>query len=255
MKLAVFFDKFAPIHETKDPGQIVQGLIDIGIQSELFTIDKPALRKGFPSIPIRLLLMEQASDVEYWRGVPYDVIVAYTRLYSQIAYTLKKASKTVLVKADTDGRRIFPIYPRDMSYYPFKKATEKIKIFYKRVKRRLEGRTRANKLAEHINLADGVIVESPQAYINLAYILSYWEMPELIKKIFVIPNPVSDYFTATPLSIKNKLIVAVGEWDGRVGSSYIKNTDTMVKALWLLHREVIAKSYLQTAEQLWERAT
>lgn len=233
MRIAVFFDKFRPDqnHEVKDPGQIVLGLRDIGIQSEMLTIDKPILREATTSIPVRLLSMEEAANVDYWRSVPYDVIITYTRLYLWIASTLKKAGKTVLVKADTDGRRIFPVYPRDMSYYTYKKASEKAKIFYKRLKRRLEGQRRANKLAEHINIVDGVIVESPQACANLAYILSYWEMPELIKKIFVIPNPVSNYFTATPLSIKNKLIVAVGEWDGRVGSSYIKNTDTMVKAL------------------------
>ena len=231
MRIAVFFDKFNQSHETKDPGQIVMGLRDLGVQSEMITIDKPSLREGNTSIPVRLLSKGQAADVEYWRSVPYDVMIAYTRLYSEIASTLKEAGKTVLVKADTDGRRIFPVYPRDMSYYTYKKATEKVKIFYKRFKRRLEGQRRANQLAEHIKLADGVVVESPQACANLSYILSYWEMPELIKKIFVIPNPVSNSFSSTSLQVKNKLIVAVGEWDGRVGNSYIKNTDTMVNVL------------------------
>jgi glycosyltransferase involved in cell wall biosynthesis len=60
-------------------------------------------------------------------------------------------------------------------------------------------------------------------------------MTELIKKIFVIPNPVSNYFfndnNILPISAKEKLIVATGAWGDKIGSGYIKNTDTMVNAL------------------------
>jgi glycosyltransferase involved in cell wall biosynthesis len=234
MKIAVFFKGFEPAFESKEHAQIVLGLRDTGMDSMLYTLDKPALRGCNLSVPLTLMSQKDAADVDYWRFTPYDAIIVYTRLDRSnlwMVNTLKKAGKTVIVKADTDGRKTFPVYPRDLLDYTYNTVAEKAKAFYLRVIRRVKGRVRADRLIDHINRADGIIVESPQAFANFAYILSYWGAPELIKKVFVIPNPASDHFTTHPIPVKDNLIVASGGWDSRIGNSYIKNTVVMVNAL------------------------
>jgi glycosyltransferase involved in cell wall biosynthesis len=234
MKIAVFLKGFEPAFESKEHAQIVLGLRDIGMDSTLFTLDKPTLRGCNLSVPLTLLSQKDAADINYWRSTPYSVIIVYTRLDRSnlwMVNTLKKAGKTVLVKADTDGRKIFPVYPRDLMDYPYNSFAEKAKAFCLRMKRRVKGRVRADRLIDHINRSDGIIVESPQAFANFAYILSYWGAPELIKKVFVIPNPASDHFTTHPIPAKDNLVVASGGWDSRIGNSYVKNTVVMVNAL------------------------
>ena len=46
---------------------------------------------------------------------------------------MKKAGKTVLVKVDTDGRKTFPVYPRELMDYTFNNKAEKAKALYKRI--------------------------------------------------------------------------------------------------------------------------
>jgi glycosyltransferase involved in cell wall biosynthesis len=234
MKIAAYYKAFQPIFEPKDHAQIVLGLGEIGLESELFTLDKPAFRNPGLSVPVRLITPEQAATADYWRNTPYNAIIVYTRMdWSNIWMIdiMKKAGKTVLVKADTDGRKTFPVYPRDIMDYTYNTAAERARALYKRLKQQVSGRKRGNRLAEHVKRADGIIVETPQAFANIGYILSYWGMPELIGKVFVVPNPVSNFFTTPPLAAKDNLIVASGGWGSMIGGSYVKNTAAMVDAL------------------------
>jgi hypothetical protein len=234
MKIASYWKAYQPVFESKDHAQIVLGLRDIGIESELFTHDKPVFRNCELTVPIRLITQEQAATADYWRNTPYNAIIVYSRLdWSNVWMidVMKKAGKTVLVKVDTDGRKTFPVYPREIMDYTFDSPAEKAKALYKRIKQRANGRERGKRLAEHINRADGTIVETPQAFANISYILSYWGMPELIRKVFVIPNPVSDFFSTPPIIAKENLIVASGGWFSMLGGAYIKNTTAMVNAL------------------------
>ena len=43
MNIGVFFHDYQPMHEDKDPGQIVLGFDDIGVKVELVTLEKPGL--------------------------------------------------------------------------------------------------------------------------------------------------------------------------------------------------------------------
>jgi hypothetical protein len=74
--------------------------------------------------------------------------------------TLKKAGETVIVKADIDGRKTFPVYPRDQMDYSYNTVAEKARTFYLIIKCRVKGRVRANRFADHINLSDSIIMKS-----------------------------------------------------------------------------------------------
>lgn len=233
MKIGCFFDGYLPLHETKDPGQIVLGFLDLGVQAEMITETKPELEQYNASFSIKFITQEQARDVSYWRSLDYDAIVIYTWLhkhYLPVIAAIKEAGKVVLVKGDTDGRISFPVESRAFYYRSKNKWKTIIKRSPKALQNlilRLVGRQKALWLAKHIELADRVIVESPQAKVNLAYIMLYWGKPELIKKISVIPNPVASDVIESSIPAKQKQIVAVGRWD----DVWQKNTVTMTKVL------------------------
>lgn len=229
MKIGVFFEYYQPFHETKDPGQLVLGFLDIGIPSEMITEAKPELKQYDAPFPIKFITRGEALDVSYWRAATNDVIVAYTwlsRHYLQVISAMKKAGKVVLVKGDTDGRCSFPLFPR--SLYVNNLWTKKgIKNLLRKLILRLHKHQRGEWLAEHIRLADRVIVESPQAQANLAYIMLHWGKPELVRKISVVPNPVSSDIIDSSIPVKCKQIVAIGRWE----DVWPKNTATMAKVV------------------------
>jgi len=84
MRIGVFFDGYMPLHETKDPGQLVLGFLDLGIQSEMITLYKPELSTYRAPFPIRFVNQAQMYSIDYWRKVPDDVIIAYTWLSKNI---------------------------------------------------------------------------------------------------------------------------------------------------------------------------
>ena len=235
MKICVFFHAFEPIHENKDPEQILLGLRDIGFKSEMVTYQKPVLDR-YNKFPIRKITPQQAHDVNFWRSTEYDAVIAYTWLRNDLLWVLrvlKEAGKKVIAKADTDGRYSFPVYPRWDTY--IKKSLnilDYLKIARRRFKRRFNAKKYIDYLAEHLTLADYIIVETPQAQANLAYFLSYWKNPDLIKKLFVIPNPVADdAMNSTIPERKQNRITAIGNWQIKFGSYYAKNTAMMITSI------------------------
>jgi glycosyltransferase involved in cell wall biosynthesis len=235
MKIAVYFKAYRPDWESKDYAQIVMGLAELGIESELFTLDKPAFDNYIAPFAVRTISQEQASSSAFWRSTPYDVIIVYTYMdWSNIWMidVMKNAGKKVIVKADTDGRKTFPVYPRKLMDCFYTTAADRTRVLYKRLKQRLMGGKRGMRIAEHVYRADAVVVESPQAQANISYILSYWCRPELIGKVFSVPNPVSSYFTSAPIPAKENIVVTSGAWQREfVKGSYQKNTFVTVNAL------------------------
>ncbi|MCC6019148.1 MAG: glycosyltransferase [Candidatus Verstraetearchaeota archaeon] len=238
MRIGVFFDGYLPLHETKDPGQLVLGFLDLGIQSEMITLYKQELKTypiRFP-FPIRFATRSQILTTDYWRTVPDDVIVAYTwlsRRYLPMVSAMKKAGKFVIVKADSDGRYAFPTDPRRLSFryllqnFHLLSFGEIFRRSYHVLRTKLMKRRRIRRVAEHIKLADKVIIESPQAQINLSYSLLYWGF-NLSSKIYVVPNPVaSDLVNTTVPFKKEKQVMVLGRWD----AIEQKNTIRMVKVL------------------------
>jgi len=221
MRVGVFFDGYMPLHETKDPGQLVLGFLDLGIQSEMITLYKPELSTYKAPFPIRFVNQAQMYSIDYWREVPDDVIIAYTWLskkYLPLIYAIKKAGKFVIAKADSDGRYVFPTTPRCLSLPKLQKffhilgAKESFRRACYTLLAILTSQRRIKQIAKHIKLVDKVIIESPQAQVNLSYSLLYWGF-ELPSKIHVIPNPVASDIISANVPSKEKQIVAVARWE------------------------------------------
>ena len=83
MKISVFMDAYLPMHETKDPGQIPWGLLDIGIKSNLITLSKSELADYKPIFEVIQTSLDSLSADEFWAKNDYDAVVAYTWLGAQ----------------------------------------------------------------------------------------------------------------------------------------------------------------------------
>ena len=232
MRIGVFFQEFEPYHYAKDPGQIVLGLSEIGVEVELVTLGKPIL-SGYKELPIRLIQSEQARDAAFWRSSRYDMVLAYTWLRSSflwIPQLLNAAGLPVIVKGDTDGRLTYPLYPMWDTYLgSLRGILPSLRITRRRLKQRLGARQRIGELSTHLDLASGAVVETPQAFCNVAYILTAHGVPHLVEKIAVIPNPVAP--SNLPPVSKLKNVVAIGDWERKFGDYYQKNTKSMCIAI------------------------
>jgi hypothetical protein len=234
MNIGVFFHDYQPMHEAKDPGQIVLGFEDIGVKVELVTLEKPVLN-NYSNLPIRLISAAQAHGENFWASTEYDAVIAYTWLREDFLWmpeTLKRAGKRVVVKADTDGRIAFPLHPRwDCFSGKALGVLPTLKVLRRRLNRQLGGAKGSAGLIRHLNVADIAVVETPQAFSNLAYILGYWKRAELLGKFIIMPNPVAPDVLEAEFKQKKDQIVAVGNWETRFGDYRVKNTEVMCKVV------------------------
>jgi glycosyltransferase involved in cell wall biosynthesis len=218
LKAAVFFDGYSPLHETKDPGLITIGLSQLGYPTTLITETKTEL-DGYEA-PFALMMEDRGRfrDVDFWRRTDSDVVICYTWLeqtYNSIVRAIAQSGRKVLVKADTDGRLGYPVVPRYQNQYVM--ATPPLKVWYKFS--RLEGKI------EQMEMASGVLIESPGALGNIRKFLGYWKRSDLISKFHILPNPVTDDISKSELKAKEQIMMSVGRWS----ASIQKNTSMMLR--------------------------
>jgi hypothetical protein len=232
MRIGVFFQEFEPYHLAKDPGQIILGLTEIGVDVELVTLEKPSL-VAYSELPLRFIRPEQAYDVSFWRSSGYDIVLAYTWLRPQFLWIpklLTEAGLPVIVKGDTDGRLNYPLHPMWDTYVDSLPGVfSYLKIARRRIKRQFNARQIFSDLSRHLEVASGAVVETPQAYANLACLLAAYGASNLLEKISVIPNPVVP--SGLAVVAKQKQVVAVGNWEMKFGDYYVKNPKTMCSAI------------------------
>ncbi|MEM5793580.1 MAG: glycosyltransferase [Candidatus Aenigmatarchaeota archaeon] len=212
-RIAVYFERFRPsVHENKEVGQIIFGFLDLGIDVDLITYYKKELDSYKP--PFGIKIISEKINEKLWKD--YDLVIALTWLspkYNTFIKTVKDLSIPIVVKGDTDGRITFPVPPR--IWYMIKVKPHKLAI--KNVLRIAKGiivhRKRLTKLIEQIDLADAIVLESPSALSNLAYILTESGNFELIKKLSFIPSPVAEDVMNYPLKEKKRLIITVANWN------------------------------------------
>lgn len=228
--ISIFFEQFEPFHEAKDAGQIVFGLIDVGVKAELITIDKDCLKRYRPSFPIIRAKIGDLLDVNFWENLKADTIVFYygLRHYKKYFQALKAAHKKIIIKLDSDGRLWYPLHY--FSSQRFKHNSGLLRRLARAIKWSVPLWRRAIVRADfrQLAMADAIIIESPEARNNLIYLYNYWGQPELAEKTYVVPHPLEPLFTAGGLrSEKENTIISVGRWD----YPEAKNPKLLVKTL------------------------
>jgi len=232
MKLSVFFDNYVPWLEPKDPGQILLGLLDIGVDADLITVRKQDLVNYAPKFSVVQNTLADFESEQFWSRNDSDVILAYTWLadsYTPLLEKMKLGGKKVLIKSDSDGRIGYPLPTSYLRIPLFEGAT--IRSLARHIWWRLPFKflhsKRAAQRIRQIDLSDGVIIESPDALSNLNYFLATWGRRDLIKKTHFVPNPVAPEFIDSEIGKKENIVISYGRWS----DSKQKNTRLMVETV------------------------
>jgi len=238
MKISTFFDIYAPVHETKDPGQISLGLIDNGVDAEVITVSKKELVNYHPKFGVVEKSLSELYDDAFWLKNGSDAIIGYPLQgdsYSPLIEKMKAGGKKVLLKLDDDGRIAYPLQRRSHRV-PLRERLTAANIVsdlywrlpFKSLKRRKHAQFTAEAIRQ-MEFSDAVIIESPDALANLDYFLAAWGRVDLISKTHFIPNPVTPEFVEGEIGKKGNIAVAHGRWE-----------DYKVKNTWLMVETVIA---------------
>jgi Glycosyltransferase len=235
MKISVFIDAYEPMHETKDPGQIPLGLKDIGIQTELITLEKKKLADYKAPFSVIQTDMDTLAHDVFWAENDSDAVLSYTWLgaqYMPVLEKIKSSGKKAIIKIDSDGHVGWPLHPVYLRI-PFSEAKSsknfKSRIMYNIPFKFLHKRAVAAALGriKQMDLSDGVIIESPAALSKLNYFLNWWGRADLVKKTYFVPDPVTPDFMDAPLQKKENILIAYGRWEDIPQ----KNTVNLVKAV------------------------
>jgi glycosyltransferase involved in cell wall biosynthesis len=231
MKASIFFDGYKPLHELKDPGQIILGLQEKGVQAKLLTEQKSELSDYCPEFPVVKSNFDDLASESFWANEDSDVILAYTWLFSSynaIVERMKFAGKKVIIKSDSDGRIGYPV-PTSFLRAPvleepsFRSIARH--IWWRLPSKSLHSRKALPRIRQ-IELSEAVIIESPDALSNLNFFLTAWGRTDLIKKIHFVPNPVTPEFTNSRVGSKENVIVSIGRWEIQA-----KNAVNMIEAM------------------------
>ncbi|MFA5095619.1 MAG: glycosyltransferase family 4 protein [Candidatus Paceibacterota bacterium] len=234
MRIAIL-DTYNPVVDFKDAGQIIEGLKDLGIDAFFISLNNPNLEAHKPSFKV---ISGNLVDINFWKEVDVDIVLFISRLsphYTEILKTIKNSGKKVIVKADSDGTIGYPLLPNYLRILKINRNP--IRWVLSNIKWRLPIGYFVKRKLKQIELADAVIFETPAALNNAINILYFWHYDNLIKKLFFIPDPVSDDIINIDLnSSKNNTIISIGRWE----DEGCKNTMAMlnvVRDFLKIHRE------------------
>jgi len=231
--VCMFFDLYQPFHEYKDPGQILLGLKEIGVDAAMVTFKKGELTNYKSPFPLIQILpsskgRELAGAIE-----PFDVAIIYSWLspnYNFIVEIAKSLNKSVIIKSDSDGRFGATRHPKNRSIVlkvkssPFSRASAGYirRLIFPSIEKKQE-----RKRIEQIALSDAVVIESPDAAQNLSFLLFRNGRGDLIKKIHMIPNPVTPDFVNSEIRDKGNTVVSISRWEDKAQ----KNPEGLIMTL------------------------
>jgi glycosyltransferase involved in cell wall biosynthesis len=234
MRVAIFADIYTPSWETKDTGELVLGLQELGHECDILAVLGAQQSAAPGKFPVTYLSPKNIHDYKFWSSTPYDLVICYTWLrakYLPLLGAIKRSGKKVIVKGDSDGRYNFPVNPRWGQDIVPPISAASARIILRKLKRWLWANTYLQDLVTHIEMIDRLVVESPGAYSNISGILAYAKRPDLVSKISSIQNPVGNSALTRSISSKKRMVVCVGEWTRVVGEALQKNTDCMIDVI------------------------
>lgn len=237
--MGIWLPNFDVLEMHKCYGQIAIGLLENGVDVSIITSGKG---KVVGSVPEKLNIITNVNIEDFKNIVSkQDYLIMYTWLSKKFTSHVERASETkvgIIIKCDTMGRvgTNFRLLQPEQKYLLFRPW--KAKPFWKWgkivAKVLLQQIPAIKKIVfEHIvkqfYLAQKVIIESPNASYDLAYVLYELGHPELSKKIIVLPNPVNDVFLNLEVQnqAKRNTVISVARWNDEIQ----KNPRDLVRAL------------------------
>lgn len=205
---------YNPAFLYKDPGQISCGLSSLGCFGSMITIPNKDIEKYDSPVPIKIVTPSSLSDYKFWKEEKSNFIIIYGWFNSltPVIRAAKASGKKIIIKGDTDGLIGFG-YPLIRDFFW---GTRSVKNILAAARTYLPIGSLYREKINQIDIADGVIVETPEALFRVSYFLTYWNHSELIPKVHFIPNPVTpDIINAKVCSAEERenLIVAIGRWE------------------------------------------
>jgi glycosyltransferase involved in cell wall biosynthesis len=229
MKIGIFIEKIEKNLDYKDPGQIARGLKDLG--NEVLFITTKNNFKNF-IFPVIEAPRENLEKEKFFEEIDCEAFIFYTWLsirFNRLIETAKNSGKRVIIKLDSDGRFGYPILiSRLRGFSHIKNLREFIDYFSWVFRYMAFGTFLFEKKIKQLYIADKVIIESPQALVNLFAFLSYHKKLDLsvLDKCCVIPNPVDKAFIRPPGN-KENIILCSGDWENRAKNR--KNLFKLIK--------------------------
>lgn len=225
MKLAVL-DFFSKTMICKDPYQLVEGLSEIGHQTTFIPVNKLVEKEERLNITVGGI-----RNPKFWSMLNLDAVIFISRFnpeLTQVCKAIKESKTPLILKADSDGTLGYPLVPNYLRTVDF--STNFFLDFSRHIKWRLPISTFVKPKLKQIEIADAVIIESPNAKLNAQKVVRYWLGERESEKIEFIPNPLNPVFTRSfAKRSKKKKLTTVGRWE----DCRVKNTKAMCTTLSL----------------------
>jgi len=229
MKIGIFIEKIEKNLDYKDPGQIARGLEELG--NEVFFITTKNNFKNF-IFPVIEAPIENLEKEKFFKEIDCEAVIFYTWLsirFNRLIEAARNSGKRVIVKLDSNGRFGYPILISRLRGFTHIKNFREFINYFSWVFRYLAfGTFLFEKKIKQLYIADKVVIESPQALVNLFTFLSYHKKLDLsiLDKCCVIPNPVDKAFIK-PVDNKENIILCVADWENRAKNR--KNLFKLIK--------------------------
>jgi len=236
MKVGIFIEKIEKNLDYKDPGQIAKGLKELG--NEVFFIATKNNCKDF-TFPIIEASIESLEKEKFFKELDCDAIIFYTWLsirFNKLIEAAKEGGKRVIIKLDSNGRFGYPLLISRLNGFAYIKNFKEFIDYFSWVFRYIAfGTLLFEKKIKQLYITDKVIIESPQALVNLFTFLSYHKKLDLslLDKCCVIPNPVDKAFIK-PVDNKENIILCVADWENRAKNR--KNLFKLIKEFLKIKR-------------------
>ena len=225
MNIGFFIEKFTDIQFRKESGLIIESLKRIGINVQVYC--NYAEKKVIDNFNPIIINKKTSNNYEFWKAQKISHLMIYSWLsikYTNIIKSASKAGIKVFLKMDSDGNLIYPKKPTYIKTIGLNNSFKEQVIYIARLFQwfvipRIISKIRI----QQISLSQAILIESPLAKNNLAKSLSYWHKDDLIKKIYVVENPIR---WQEEIPDKQNIILCIGRWDYKQ-----KNTKKLITVM------------------------
>ncbi|MBM3465093.1 MAG: glycosyltransferase family 4 protein [Armatimonadetes bacterium] len=215
MKVAVVFRHLRPHILHKDPALLVSGLRAIGHDARMIC---PNDSSGGAPFPVQTASDGEVERADFWRAQGLDAALVYTWMGGarKTVDALVEAGVQVVSKGDTDGQIGVPVH----RWETFKRMVipqdglfDRLRAAWFWLKKYFWYHLEEERILATMDRAAATIVEMASAREALGKFLRYYQREDLLNKIHVIRNPISETVLDAPIPEKRRLVVAIARWE------------------------------------------